>query len=371
MGIDIKDVYAKVAESKKKDKQKEFAKVQENGAILGINGNKEKIGGAIKNIYAKEKDVIDFAKLGSTDLKKYHVIVIGSHDKKEPLADRLKKYVEEGGFLVTTSDTLESIIIQQFPGELAPEKEEIKGGVYKGEFTSLEHPVVKGATNKKVMKFWIEDGSHPVKKVGLKIDEVANSKKLEKKYGLGTLIVAFNFGEGTIIHMLPRLHPKDANEATQYVSAYMLSNILDEAVTRALPDEIKRASDVNQMAYVTPVKLKNPDKKCAFCGSTFKEFEGKVFRCAGCGEYYHEFCLEQQLGRDGTCNNCNKLLIFQKYKEELFETPEPAAPPEAPPSEQPPPPEENKEESQEPPEEEKEDSPIPDEKKEEPPPPPE
>jgi hypothetical protein len=327
MGIDIKDVYAKVAESKKKDKQKEFAKVQENGAILGINGNKEKIGGAIKNIYAKEKDVIDFAKLGSTDLKKYHVIVIGSHDKKEPLADRLKKYVEEGGFLVTTSDTLESIIIQQFPGELAPEKEEIKGGVYKGEFTSLEHPVVKGATNKKVMKFWVEDGSHPVKKVGLKIDEVANSKKLEKKYGLGTLIVAFNFGEGTIVHMLPRLHPKDANEAAQYVSAYMLTNILDEAVTRALPDEIKRASDVNQMAYVTPVKLKNPDKKCAFCGSTFKEFEGKVFRCAGCGEYYHEFCLEQQLGRDGTCNNCNKLLIFQKYKEELFETPQPAAPP--------------------------------------------
>ena len=152
----------------------------------------------------------------------------------------------------------------------------------------------------------------------------------------------------------------------------MLSNILDEAVTRALPDEIRRASDVSQMAYVNPVKLKNLDKKCVFCGSTFKEFEGKIFRCGGCGEYYHEFCLEQQLGRDGTCNNCKKLLIFQKYKEELFEAPGPQAPPESPPSEQPPPPpEEQKEEPQEPPEEKKEDSPLADEEKEEPPPPPE
>jgi hypothetical protein len=122
----------------------------------------------------------------------------------------------------------------------------------------------------------------------------------------------------------------------------MLSNILDEAVAKAIPDEIKRASDVGQMAYVNPVHLKAEDKKCAFCGSTFKEFEGKIFRCGGCGEFYHEFCLEQQLGRDGTCTNCGKLLIYQKYKEDLFEAPQPQSSP-------PPPPEEKKEEAPPPP----------------------
>lgn len=349
MGVDLKDIYAKVAESKRKEKANDFAKVSKSGAILGINGNKEKVGGIVKNLYANQKDVIDFTKLGSTDLGKYHVILVGSHDKKEPLADRLKKYVEEGGVLVTTAKCLDSIIIDQFPGELAPEKEEIKGGAFKGEFTSLDHPVVRGATTKKVLKFWVEDKSHPIKKVGLKIDEIVASKKLEKKHGSGTLIVAFNFGEGTIIHMLSRLHPKNASDTTQFVCAYMLTNILDEAVTKAIPDEIRRASNVGQMAYVNPVKLKDADKKCAFCGSTFKEFEGKIFRCGGCGEFYHEFCLEQQLGRDGTCTNCNKLLIYQKYKEELFETP----PPQAPTSQPPPPPEEKKEESQPPPEEKK------------------
>jgi hypothetical protein len=366
MGVDLKKVYAKVAESKQKEKGNVFIKVSKSGTILGINGNKEKIGGAVKNIYARQKDVIDFTKLGSTDLGKYHVIVVGSHDKKEPLADRLKTYVEEGGVLVTTAGCLESIIIDQFPGELAPEKEEIDGGAFKGEFLSLEHPVIKGATRKKALKFWVEDKSHPIKKVGLKIDEIAVSKKLEKKHGSGTLVVAFNFGEGTIVHMLPKLHPKDANDAAHYVAAYMLSNILDEAVSKALPDEIRRASDTGQMAYVNLVVLKDADKKCAFCGSTFKEFEGKIYRCGGCGEFYHEFCLEQQLGRDGTCTNCKKLLIYKKFKEDLFETPQYQAPP---PAEQPPPPPEEKKEESAPPPEEKKQEPPPEEKKEEPPPP--
>jgi hypothetical protein len=375
MGADIKEIYEKIAESKKKEKARDFAKVSKSGAILGINGNKEKVGGVVKNLYANEKDVIDFDKLGSTDLNKYHVIFVGSHDKKEPLADRLKKYVEEGGFLVTTAKSLDSIIIHQFPGELAPEKEEIKGGAFKGEFSSLDHPVVRGATNKKVLKFWVEDKLHPIKKVGLKIDEIVTSKKLEKKHGSGSIVVAFNFGEGTIVHMLSRLHPKNANDAAQYVNAYMLTNIMDEAVSKAIPDEIRRASDVGQMAYVNPVILKDLEKKCAFCGSTFKEFEGKIFRCGGCGEYYHEFCLEQQLGRDGTCSNCHKLLIYKKFSGDLFEAPQPQAPASQPPpppeekKEEAPPPEEKKEEAP-PPEEKKEETPQTEEKKEEPPPPP-
>jgi hypothetical protein len=367
MGVDLKKLYAKVAEIKQRERRNDFVKVSNNGAILGINGNKEKIGGAVKNLYASQKDVIDFTKLGSTDLGKYHVILVGSHDKKEPLADRLKKFVEEGGVLITTAKCLESIIIDQFPGELAPEKEEIKGGAFKGELASLEHPMIKGATKKKVLKFWVEDKSHPIKKVGLKIDEIATSKKLEKKHGAGTLIVAFPFGEGTIIHMLPKLHPRDANEATHFLSAYMLSNILDEAVSKAIPDEIQRASDVGQMAYVNPVVLKDVDEKCVFCGSTFKEFEGKVFRCSGCGKDYHEFCLEQQLGRDGTCTGCGRLLIYEKFKQELFESPQPQAPPR---TQQPPPPQEEKKEEPAPPEEKKKEStPPPEEKKEEPPPP--
>lgn len=388
MGVDLKKLYAKVAEIKQKEKRNEFVKVSTNGAILGINGNKEKIGGAVKNLYASQKDVIDFTKLGSIDLSKYHVILVGSHDKKEPLAERLKKFVEEGGILITTSKCLESIIIHQFPGELAPEKEEIKGGAFKGEFSSLEHPMIKGATNKKVLKFWIEDKSHPIKKVGLKIDEIAASKKLEKKHGAGTLIVAFPFGEGTIVHMISKLHPKDANEAAHFLSAFMLSNILDAAVSKALPDEVRRASDVGQMAYVNPVVLKDTSKNCAFCGSTFKEFEGQVLRCGGCGENYHEFCLEQQLGRDGTCTNCGRLLIFEKYKDTLFGVPQLQAPP---PAQHPPPPAEEKKEEHTPPEEkkeepappeekhdeaetkedEKEEPKPPEEKKEEPPPPPE
>jgi len=107
MVVDLKKVYAKVAESKQAEKRKVFVKVSNNGAVLGINGNREKVEDVIKNLYANQRDIIDFSKLGSTDLSKYHLIVIGSHDKKAALADRLKTYTEEGGYLVTTAKCLE------------------------------------------------------------------------------------------------------------------------------------------------------------------------------------------------------------------------------------------------------------------------
>ncbi|UCE74916.1 MAG: hypothetical protein JSV56_04230 [Methanomassiliicoccales archaeon] len=356
MGVDLKKIYAKVAEKKQAEKRKVFVKVSNNGAVLGINGRIEKVEGAVKNLYANQKDIIDFSKLGATDLSKYHVILIGSHDKKVPLADRLKKYIEEGGFLVTTARCLDSFIADLFPDIITYEKQQIKGGAFKGEISSLEHPLFRGATKKKAMKFWIEDNCHPIKKVKPDIDEVVSSKKLEKKYGSGAMIVALNYGAGMIVHMLPKLHPPQSNEQGHYVSAYLLSNILDEAVNKAIPDEIRMPSDMRQMAYVNMVIIDDPSKNCAFCKSTFKEYEGKVFRCGSCGEHYHEFCIEQQLARDGTCRKCGKLMIYEKFKEAINSVYEPQyfQPPA-------PPPEPKKEEEKE---EKKE------EKKVEPPPPP-
>lgn len=350
MGVDLKKIYAKVAESKQAEKRRAFVKVSNNGAVLGINGNIEKVGAAVKNLYANQCDIIDFSKLGSTDLGKYHLIVIGSHDKKAALADRLKKFIEEGGYLVTTARCLDTILADLFPDLIGYDKQEIKDGAFKGEIPRLEHPFIRGATKKKALKFWIEDGSHPIKKVKPGIDELVSSKKLEKKYGSGALIVALNYGSGMIIHMLPKLHPSKSNEQGHYVSAYILSNILDEAVAKAIPDEIRMPSDVSQMAYVNMVIVDEPSKKCVFCGSTFKDFEGKVFKCGSCGAHYHEFCLEQQMARDGTCSSCGRVMVYEKFKTSLdvaasppyFQPPAPPTEPEAEPKKEeapPPPPE--------------------------------
>jgi hypothetical protein len=341
MVVDLKKVYAKVAESKQAEKRKVFVKVSNNGAVLGINGNREKVEDVIKNLYANQRDIIDFSKLGSTDLSKYHLIVIGSHDKKAALADRLKTYTEEGGYLVTTAKCLDTVVADLFPDLIGFDKKEIKGGAFKGEIPSLDHPFIRGATKKKSLKFWVEDRTHPIKKVKPGIDELVTSKKLKKKYGSGALIVTLNYGSGMIVHMLPKLHPSKSNENGHYLSAYILSNILDEAVTKAIPDEIRMPSDMRQMAYVNMAVIDDPTKKCIFCNSTFKNYEGKVFRCGSCGTNYHEFCLEQQLAINGTCGNCGKVMIYEKFKEALNAA---AAPPYFQPPIPPQEPEEKKEE---------------------------
>ena len=119
MGVDLKKVYMKVAEAKQARRRGVFLKVSKSGTVLGINGTQEKVNEAVKNLYASKRDIIDFSKLGSTDLSKYHLVVVGSHDKKDPLTEKLKKYVEDGGFLLTTDKSLDTIVSELFPDMIA------------------------------------------------------------------------------------------------------------------------------------------------------------------------------------------------------------------------------------------------------------
>ena len=50
-------------------------------------------------------------------------------------------------------------------------------------------------------------------------------------------------------------------------------------------------------------------QKCALGDGNFDGFQGKVFKCSGCGAHYHENCLAIQL-QDGTCKICGKIFLY-------------------------------------------------------------
>ncbi len=348
MGVDIKKIYMKVAENKQNTAKGVFLKVSNNGSVLGINGSLEKVDVVIKNIYAKERDIIEVSKLEETDLSRYHLVLVGSHAKKIPLSDKLKKFVEEGGYLVTTDRSLDNIVVNMFPDIIGIEKKEIKGGAVKGEISNLSHPFIRGTTKKKAIKLWIEEKAHPIQKLRPEMESLVFSKKFEKKYGSGLLIVSFRHKEGNVVHMMAKLHPEKSNEEGHLFTAHLLTNILDEAVSKAVVDEIQRPTDFSQMAYISITVIKDPKQKCIFCGSTFEDYKDKVYLCSSCKTHYHEFCIEQQLSRDGTCTGCGRILIYEKFKGQMEAAIMPRAflPPE-PPAEQkkeemPPPPPEKK-----------------------------
>ena len=344
MGVELKKIYSNVAKSKETEKRRSYVKVSANGAVLGINGSKEKVEVVAKNLYAASHDIIDIGKLGETDLSKYHVVIVGSHNKKIPMSGKLKKYIEDGGYLITTGASLGAFVADLFPDMVASDKKEIKGGFYKGELESTEHPFFKGAAKKKALKFLIEDKSHPVTKKGPNVKVLASSKKLEKKFGSGIIVAAFSHGNGMLIYMLPKLHNLKSGEGPNYTNAYIVSNILDEAVNKAIPDVMTRPSDMGQMAYVNMTVLDSPEEKCIYCGSTFKDYDGKVFKCGSCGTFYHQFCLDQQLSAEGMCKKCGKMLVYEQYKPTIAQAPWQQPVPQAPqpepekPEQRPPPP---------------------------------
>lgn len=331
----IMEIYGNIVEDKQFSKKDVFEKVSGKGAVLGIKGKHENIKWIVDHLYAKRKDVIDFSKLSGIDLSEYHMIVIGSPGEKSPLLERFKKYVYSGGYLVTTGGSLYNIIGVLFPGFLVWKKEKIKEGMVKCELTRMEHPLLQGTKGKGDLKFWLEP-SYPINIRNPKgVNVLVSSKKLEKKYGSGALVVSFRYGEGMVVYMIPFFHPTKADEDQHYFSAALLSNLLDDAVNSAFPDPITSPTNQENMAYLSMIVLKDESKKCLACSKSFEDFKGVVHLCGGCKGLYHERCLEEQLREEGTCKYCGRLLIYEKHKDTLNAAyaPQYFAPPPSSPSE--------------------------------------
>ena len=127
-------------------------------------------------------------------------------------------------------------------------------------------------TKKQVMKYWVEEKSHPIRMKRPDVEELVHSNKLEKKFGYGAMVVAFNYGTGTVIYSMPRLHSLKSNDALNLTNAYVITNILDYAIMERYPGEISTPSDARQMTYYNLVLIDNPSIKCPFCGSSFKDY---------------------------------------------------------------------------------------------------
>jgi hypothetical protein len=64
------------------------------------------------------------------------------------------------------------------------------------------------------------------------------------------------------------------------------------------------------VAQAVMAQVTDPTKVCAVCGQGFgAEYTGKTWVCSVCKAVYHEDCLHMQVNSEGTCKQCNVILL--------------------------------------------------------------
>ncbi len=74
------------------------------------------------------------------------------------------------------------------------------------------------------------------------------------------------------------------------------------------PTTFKEVEATCQIAEVTDLS-KCQGKNCIYCGNDLLLYNEKILLCKNCGVFYHESCLNIQIG-EGFCLGCNKILLW-------------------------------------------------------------
>jgi hypothetical protein len=373
--MSLKDIYSEVKKRKMEAlNKKDIVKaVEKHGKILAVRGRYEKPRKIVEHMYAAMKKVVREKEFMKENLSQYDVLLIGCPGSDIPKAShqKVKDFVMNGGWLITTDWALKSIIETIFPGYIRWNRAKTADAVVPCQILQPDHPFLDGVlseiqqskwqkqsaknTKKKEFRWWLEIKSFPIQVINHEAVRVLiNSWELQNKWGESPVLVEFDFGKrgGRIIHMISHTHLQKGGAKGKYASALILTNILDEKISQKMgiskspakgyvsnwetpqtqeqQPYIQPTAQIQQNNYLTPssngggggltgtsqiidVDSNDPSfsyaSKCAYCGYDFTEHTGKIYLCQACKVPYHESCINMQIN-EGICKNCNRILLW-------------------------------------------------------------
>ena len=367
-----KDLYSEVKKRKMEalNKKDVVQAVERHGKILAIDGAFEKPKKVVQHMYASEKKIIKPKDILKIDLNLYDVILVGCPGKAIPniAHSKIREFVSNGGWLLSTDWVLFHIIEAVFPGYIRWNKKRTEDAVVACQILEPNHPFLEGVigeiqqskwstanTKKEEFRWWLETKSFPITIMNPDAVRILiASHEIKRKWGEAPVMVEFSYGQkgGRVIHMISHTHLQKGGKKGKFASALILTNILDEKISQKMgitkkpeqryvsdwetqpqqsvsqqPLEDQWVTPPQQSNYVTPstassgvlsgtsqiIEANDTNfsfaSKCVYCGYDFLEYMGKVYLCKECGGSYHENCLNTQIN-EGSCKKCNRILLW-------------------------------------------------------------
>jgi len=233
---DLKKTFDEVIANKVRafpEKARVIERARKDGRLLAVRGSMDYVEKVLPYCYAAEKTVVD-PEGKPPELSGFDVIFIGCPGKlhlehwKQPLLT----FVTDGGVLLTTDWCLKNVIQKLFPQTIR--KQGSIGGKFPLRMRNAGHPLLEGIADIQDRLWIIEGMSYRIGIVDLKSVEVLlDAPEMGEP---AAVLVAFPVGKGLVVHAISHFHLQGSDASGEYFSAYILTNVIDEAIRRKRPE---------------------------------------------------------------------------------------------------------------------------------------
>jgi hypothetical protein len=201
------------------------------GRILALRGIYDYLDQVLPHCYAADKQLLEpDPHRPPADLATYDVVMVGCPATLavDSWGPALLGLLDAGGVLVTTDWGLHNVVQLVFPGTIA------RQGSAEGSFPlrvrNPASPLLQGIEGCAGTPWVVESGSD---RIGIldpkRVDVVLDAPAMGEP---SPVLVTFPVGRGLVVHAISHFHLQGSAESGVYVSAYLLTNIVDEAVRR-------------------------------------------------------------------------------------------------------------------------------------------
>jgi len=177
-------------------------------AVIVISGSADKIESVFSAIKMPHNLVTpeEFMKI---PLSKEQTVYVNCHTTAYPsgIHKKIRNFVAEGGQLITTDWSLNTILQECFPGFVRWDNASTGDqsvGIQRNE--NDKDDILEGFKNEKV--WWLAGGSHPITIVDShKVTALIKSEDLEKLFpNCGAILIRFEYEKGVVYHMISHFH---------------------------------------------------------------------------------------------------------------------------------------------------------------------
>ncbi|WP_164012267.1 hypothetical protein [Pyxidicoccus trucidator] len=262
---------AKVLKARMQEERPEdYAVLQkvEAAEVVVVSGEYDRVQDVLREVGVPHV-VVSPTQLARTPLNAKQLLIINCSGSLGPRGiEKVRRFVNAGGFLYTTDWALTRVVEKAFPGFIAFNGRETGDDVVEVQVKEssgsnlLKHLHLANANP----KWWLEGSSYPIRVLKPDAVEVlVESKEMKRKYGAAPIAVLFRYGDGKVMHIashfyLQRNQVRSVAEAKKG-GAYLkedakLSKKAAEALANDVDVKNSQAGDI-QSAYAAQQMTSN------------------------------------------------------------------------------------------------------------------
>ena len=223
----------------------------ESADIVVVSGQYDKVEDVLQSLAIKHT-VVSPEQVGALKLNAKQLLIIDCPGSLDPAGiDRVRKFVNAGGYLYTTDWALLEVLQKAFPGYVEYNGQATQNDVVEVQVKESNDNLLKHLTlSKENPKWWLEASSYPIRVLNKeKVDVLITSREMKTRYGEAPIAVHFRYGDGQVLHIashfyLQQNQTRTVAEAKKSADYLKNDSALAPATKKALEGKIEFSDDV-------------------------------------------------------------------------------------------------------------------------------